>query len=49
MDEIREQIRTKIKQLMDKINNLSDEEFSKEEQYYQILAKYIALEEKFSS
>lgn len=47
MDEIKEQIKTKIKSLMNKINNLSDDDFAKEEQYYQLLAKYIALAEKF--
>lgn len=47
MDEIKELIEGKIKSLMNKINSLTDDDFAKEEQYYQLLAKYIALAEKF--
>lgn len=28
---------------MEKVNNLADEDISKEEQYYQLVAKYITL------
>lgn len=45
-DEIKDLIEQKIKKLMEKINSLTDEEFAKEEQYYQLVAKYIALRDK---